>query len=225
MDNKLTVIFRFTLIELLVAISIIAILASMLLPALRQTRMKAHSITCSGNLKQLLTASMMYSQDYDSYIEPGLLDTGTFRSWLDLLQIYLGKNIENVSSLSDSPIAVCPASPIRFGYGHNYAYLGWSQGAGIRIFKKLAQFKKPSVTTHLVDDIKTTAADPSAYSSWSCFVRTGGTALQDATVYFVHIGKANIGWLDGHVSPMGTKDGFVDCGGWPTDIKWWGRQD
>jgi len=60
----------FTLIELLVVIAIIAILAAILFPVFAQARESARMTACLSNMKQIGTAFMMYTQDYDERL-PG----------------------------------------------------------------------------------------------------------------------------------------------------------
>ena len=55
----------FTLIELLVVIAIIAILAAMLMPALRRARGATYVAECTGNLRQFVLAINMYANDTD----------------------------------------------------------------------------------------------------------------------------------------------------------------
>ena len=60
----------FTLVELLVVIAVIAILASLLLPALSKGKARAQTIDCIDHLRQLQLCWHMYSHDNDSIMTP-----------------------------------------------------------------------------------------------------------------------------------------------------------
>lgn len=64
----------FTLIELLVVVAIIALLISILLPALGQARKQARSLICSTNLRSQGQASFLYAADNRDVFPRGIDD-------------------------------------------------------------------------------------------------------------------------------------------------------
>lgn len=62
MNNK-----KFTLIELLVVVAIIAVLVSILLPALSRAQKTANRSSCLSNLKQIAAAASFYTQDHSDF--------------------------------------------------------------------------------------------------------------------------------------------------------------
>ena len=76
----------FTLIEVLVVVAIIALLVSILLPALGRSREVARRSVCLSNLKQQGTGMAQYANDHKSYLP----FVGNFRYTLAEGRYYLG---------------------------------------------------------------------------------------------------------------------------------------
>jgi prepilin-type N-terminal cleavage/methylation domain-containing protein len=103
----------FTLIELLVVIAIIAILAAILFPVFAQAKASAKATATLNNVKQNITAAIMYSSDFDDYAVLGQMWGGQGRinvggptpmsPWTILIQPYS----KNYDTLLD-PMATQP---------------------------------------------------------------------------------------------------------------------
>ena len=84
----------FTLIELLMVMAIVAILTSLLLPALRRAKDMAKGIACLNNLKQWGMATQLYIAENDDFLPPdgksAPLDKDTTAGWYIQLPQQLG---------------------------------------------------------------------------------------------------------------------------------------
>jgi prepilin-type N-terminal cleavage/methylation domain-containing protein len=95
----------FTLIELLVVVAIIAILASLLFPALARSKDKGKTAKCQSNERQLFMAAMMFEQDNQLY-PVGYPAVPGGPIWYMQLQPYLGKK----DTERGKGVFICPSS-------------------------------------------------------------------------------------------------------------------
>jgi len=113
MDRLLKRRSAFTLIELLVVIAIIAILAAILFPVFAQARDKARAASCMSNCKQIGTAVMMYTQDYDEtyywQADWGETDNWGAGSWGNDYWSYTRWPVRHLPYIKNEGVFLCPS--------------------------------------------------------------------------------------------------------------------
>lgn len=221
--NKFT-INNFTLIELLVVISIIAILAAMLLPALNKARDKGRAIACVNNLKQVGNMYHMYANDYDDFLVPngdqsvypvfpwvGHLSKGGYLKSTDF-----STPAASLSATTADKITYCPTIEpkeyprnIRFSYGSSLRNSLTAEALTVitKIIKPVPIARQgiwaqsPSSYVLALDSIR---SPNSSLSGWQWCV--GDASATQYSIHMRHSNKTNMAMGDGRVTTVNKQE-------------------
>lgn len=201
----------FTLVELLVVIGIIALLISILLPALNRARESAQSVACASNLRQMGIGIQFYCNDHKGFYPT--IDTannGTpYAFWAALLHNGGYVNIASDGGPLSAPtggVLRCPSRTYPEGWNPSIASVLWYPHFAPTVPGPMAvdlfQFfsadrvnlKSARVGTIPPDKILLGEVLPADFSAWIYYTPNYG--------YFgaVHGKKVNVLYVDGHVT-------------------------
>ena len=185
----------FTLVELLAVVGIIALLASLLFPALGTAKRKVRDVACLGNLKQWGIATALYATEHEDLLPPDGVPNPTERStntgWYIQLPRQMGLPDYHQMPWRTNPainpgrsVWICPTNPRRSN-GRNlfhYCLNEHVNGTGpANRAVKLSSIDKPALVPWLFD-----SKNLPAVGYWS-FVNTN-----------LHGPGAQLLFLDGH---------------------------
>jgi prepilin-type N-terminal cleavage/methylation domain-containing protein/prepilin-type processing-associated H-X9-DG protein len=159
----------FTLVELLVVIAIIAVLISILLPALNKAKEAANTVACLSQLRQMGQASANYSAENQGYLFPcrwsGNTAIGATSMGLpDIVSRYLPKNQGSpAGKIWTCPNAITFTNQFQLTYGCNtsvhvnYDYDG-ATNLPRRKLRKMNQINRPAEVFTMADATQNSGA-------------------------------------------------------------------
>ena len=217
---------EFTLIELLIVIAIIAILASMLLPALGKARDMAKKASCLNNIKQVGTAALFYFEDYNYVLGYSIAPAGRrFDEYLTAASTvtcpqYIKTNsflggTKDTGSVCNFSCPAVSAETMRAGGTNSkyFAFTGSYASIGIN---------KVWYTNELRNKNLFTRPDRLSY-----FMDSYGNVVYSNAVYeaqyaprFGHGNSANVFYLDGHADSRARYSFSLPCSGTTTTPFW-----